>query len=295
MSNKNINGVKMKQHVSLMINSTFYDMLAEYRYFIHEIFPQLKEICLKHDIVLEYRDVAFSVPKEEVDKGIILQDLRFIDLDRTFFICFRAQKLGWKPTPEDIDGLTLDEYPELVDYIGNVSITELAIMHALKPFDKCIDGVLTKIPPVNHSLFYFRNNSYLDGLNENQKSGYVNVAPLLDKEVQDIEIAKSKDLICVVKREFDKIKEDGPRITINYYDAKWDENEKLHDVMCDYMDEYSKMSGKSLDDFVEIHEQYLEGSQRCLTDFTCNGKSLKEVMIDDILNELKLEFPENFK
>ncbi len=100
--------------VTLMINSTFYDMLGEYNYFLKEVFPPLKELCHKHDINLEYRDVAFSVPKQNASPNMILQDLRFLDLDRTFFICLRGQKLGWKPTPEDIDGLTLNEYPNLL-------------------------------------------------------------------------------------------------------------------------------------------------------------------------------------
>jgi hypothetical protein len=30
-------------------------------------------------------------------------------------------------------------------------------------------------------------------------------------------------------------------------------------------------------------------------DFRCEGKSLKEVMIEDIMDSLRLEFPENFE
>lgn len=286
-----------EKNVTLMINSTFYDMLGEYNYFIKEIYPELKEICLKHDINLDYKDVAYSVGEDEFDRQIILQDLRFVDLDRTIFICFRGQKLGWKPTYEDIDGLTLDEYPELVDFIGNTSITELAIMHALIPFSKCIDGKLTPMTPVKHSLFYFRNNTYIDQLNDNQKSFYTNASNGEDKEVKDMEIAKAKDLICVTKREFDKNEGNGPQINIRYYNGTWDGNLNVHDALLEYTDEYYRMTGEdeSKDYFIKTHEQYMcDDYSGCLTDFECDGTTLKEAMIEDILNALKAEFPENF-
>ena len=50
--------------------------------------------------------------------------------------------------------------------------TELAIMHALVPFDRYLDGELIKSQPVKHSLFYFRNPDYVNDLNETQKNFY---------------------------------------------------------------------------------------------------------------------------
>lgn len=284
-----------KKNVTLMINSTFYDMLSEYNYFLKEVYPELKEICLNHDINLEYSDVAYSVEEKDFNKEIILQDLRYIDLDRTIFICFRGQKLGWKPTPEDIDGLTLDEYPELTEYIGRVSITELAIMHALVPFDKYINGQLFPLHPVKYSLFYFRNNDYLDELNDTQKLFYANTSEGNDKEVKDMEIAKAKDLICVTKREFDKNKGKGPQITIRYYDGTWDKDLDLHDQLIAYSQEYAKLKNEDLEYFIKIHEQNIcEDTLGFLTDLKSENKPLKEAMIEDILNALKSEFPENF-
>ncbi len=90
-------------------------------------------------------------------------------------------------------------------------------MHALKPFDKSVDGVLTSMPVVKHSLFFFRDNAYLNQLNDDQKLIYSNHSDVQDKEVQDMEIAKSKDIICVIKREYDKIEKNGPRVKINHY------------------------------------------------------------------------------
>lgn len=282
----------MSKQVSLMINSTFYDMFSEYLLFIREVYPELREICKSHDIDLIYRDVAFSVPEESFSKNIILQDLRCIDEDRTFFICFRGQKLGWKPCSDDVGRLVLDEYPETIDYICNVSITELAILHALRPFAKCVEGHITQLPPAKHGLFYFRKSGYLDGLNDEEKSVYVNKSNGKDKEVLDLEIAKAKDIIFDIKEEFE---DSDYCIEIREYDAGWDENLNQRDLMMEYVREYEKLKGICLDYFVGIHEEYIsEDSNGGLCDFTYEGKSLKDVIVKDILDALKMEFPENF-
>lgn len=285
----------VKRHVKLMINSTFYDMIAEYSCFLNEVFPRLKEECAKHDIDIEYREVAFSVPKNEADKNIILQDFRCIDEDRTFFICFRGQKLGWKPDHTNINGVTVDEYPELVQYIGNVSITELAIMHALIPFDRFIDGVKCDLKPTKHSLFYFRNPNYEKDLSEVKQPYYINQSNGDLKEALDLEIARAKDLIHETKHEFDK-QENGPRMLIRQYDAVWDKSIDCHQLFLDYTDKYSKLIHQPLDEFIEIHEQYLCNDEvGSLTDLTYDGRPLSDVMYEDIINELKIEFPENFE
>ena len=109
-----------KNHISIMIISTIPDMFSEHYYFIKEVFPQLKEICNSHDIDLEYVDLYFSMTQKEFDTCRSIQKyFNSMDSDRTFYICFRGQKLGCVPTPADIDKLTLQEYPYLVDYIGD--------------------------------------------------------------------------------------------------------------------------------------------------------------------------------
>ena len=284
----------VSNRVTLMINSTFYDMMAEYNCFINEVFPKLRDECLKHDIELVYRDVAFSVPKEDSDDGIILQDFRFIDMDRTFFICFRAQRLGWRPTHLNINEMTIDEYPELVGYIGNVSITELAIMHALVPFERYVDGVKCDLKPAKHSLFYFRKHDFLDDLNEDEKLFYVNKSNGELKSTQDLEVAKCKDLICETKHAFDKDPNNQCRMIIRNYDAGFDREMNNFQMFLDYLGKYSSLAGRNLDEFVEIHERYFCKDKGALADLTFEGRPLGEVMYEDILNELKLEFPQNF-
>lgn len=284
------------KHVSLKINSTFHDMFGEYILFIKEVFPEVKKICKEHDIDVTYEDVAFSVPEKDFSPSIILQDLRCIDTDRTIFICFRGQKLGWRPSPSDIDRLTLDEYPELVDYIGNLSITELAIMHALRPFDKCIGGKLIHLPPVKHALFYFRNPGYLKEITNSQKSHYINQSNGVDKEVMDMEIAKAKDLIFEIKEEFDDCTKCNHYIEIRQYDARWDSRLNIETQMLEYTWEYESLYHHPLDYFIGIHRQSLpKQTQGGLKDFTYEGNPLKDIMVEDIISALKIEFPEHFE
>lgn len=284
-----------KKHVLLSINSTFYDMLGEYTLFIKEVFPELKKICQKHNIELEYRDVAFSVHDEVYSRDLIFRDFQYVDMDRTFFICFRGQKLGWRPTANDVTKLTLDEYPELVKHVNGISLTELVIMHALRPFNKYINGEKHFVPTVKHSLFYFRNADYVDDLNDKQRACYLNRSDIKDKEVQDFEIARAKDLIYDFKREFVKIPENAPRVLISHYDVKWNNDLDLHEMLGEYIDEYVKLNGELDEDFLEIHKQFIcNYSVGCVDEMTYEGRPLKDVMIEDILGELKLEFPENF-
>ena len=284
------------EHVTFMINSTFYDMIAEYDCFINDVFPRLKEVCSKHDIDVGFMEVAFSAKEVPADDNILLQDFRCIDEDRTFFICFRAQKLGWRPDYHNINGITVYEYPEIISFIGNVSITELAIMHALVPFERIVDGKTVDLKPAKHSLFYFRNSDYLKDLNENQIGFYANQSNGELKEIQDLEIARAKDLIHYIKRQFDKDDENSSRILIRHYDAEWNKDIDTFEIFKDYFDKYSELSGKRLDEFLEFHKDFLcEDLKGCISNLTCDGKPFSEVMFEDIMNELRVEFPQNFE
>ena len=190
-----------------MIISTIPDMFSEHYYFIKEVFPQLKEICNSHDIDLEYVDLYFSMTQKEFDTCRSIQKyFNSMDSDRTFYICFRGQKLGCVPTPADIDKLTLQEYPDLVDYIGDTSFTELTVMHALHPFEKCNEGDVQSLSPVKHSMFYFRNDDYLSELSQSQREIYTCKA-CDEKFVHDLKLAMAKDLVFHDKHELDKLKD----------------------------------------------------------------------------------------
>lgn len=285
-----------EKHITIKIISTIPDMVAEHHYFLNEVFPELKEICRSHNIDLEYVDLFFSISEKEFNTcRSVHKYFNSIDSDRTFYICFRGQKLGCVPTPEDIDKMTLQEYPELVNYIGDTSFTELTVMHALHPFEKCEDGEIQSLPPVRHSLFYFRNDDYLDDLSESQRKLYTCGDDCDDQFVQDLKLAMAKDLIFNDKHEADKLKDSISNINIRRYDGTWDDNLDFNNVITQYCEEYANLFDKTLDDLPNFYKKLMiSDSKGCFSDFECEGKSLKDIIIEDFVNELELEFPKKF-
>ncbi len=286
-----------KNEITIMIISTIPDMFAEHYYFIKNVFPQLREICKNHDIDLKYRDLLFSMSEDEFNHcRSINRYFESIDLDRTFFICFRGQKLGCTPTPNDIDRLTIEQYPELVDYIGDTSFTELLIMHALHPFDKHFDGEPEFLQPVKHSLFYFRKDDYLSNLTCSQIELYTCSGDCGDSFVDDLRLAMAKDLVFNDKMEFDKRKDKVSNINIRKYDGIWNENIMLKDLIGQYAKEYADLNDLDVEDLMKVINNINVSSRfrGSFSDFKIDGEYLKDVMIEDFLNELKLEFPQAF-
>lgn len=282
----------MSRNITIMIISTIPDMFAEHYYFIKNVFPKLKEICNEYDISLDYRDLFFSMSDEELNHcRSIRKYFESIDLDRTFFICFRGQKLGCIPTPMDIDKLTLEKYPELVSYIGDISFTELTVLHALHPFKKFEEGQSQFLNPVKHSLFYFRKDHYLDDLSSSQKKLYTCSEDCDDEFVRDLKLAMAKDLIFNDKMEFDNRKENISHINIRKYEGLWDDESNLRDVLEKYTQEYADLKNLSFDELMKLSDKVnIIDSKGSFVDFECEGKSLSDVMVEDFLNELKLEY-----
>lgn len=277
--------------ITIKIVSTIPDMFAEHHYFTKNVFPELKEICKDYDIDLEYKDLIFTMSKRELTQcRSVLKYFESIDLDRTFFICFRGQKLGCSPTYKDIDKLTLDKYQELVDYIGDIPFTDLIIMHALNPFEKHGDNGLELLPPVKHSMFYFRDDAFLDKLNDSQKEIYISNGVYEDDFVRELKLAMAKDIIVTNKREFDSA-DVNSHINIRKYDGIWDDNLNLKDVINQYAREYANLRNLSEDTFDDIFDKLnVDDYKGSFVDFKCENNDLKDIIIEDFLNELELEF-----
>lgn len=275
-------------NITIMIVSTIPDMFSEHYYFIKNVFPDLKEICKNNGINLEYKDLIFSMSEHELTQcRSVRKYFESIDMDRTFFICFRGQKLGCAPTYRDIDKLTLDEYPGLVDYIGDISFTELMIMHALHPFEKHGECGYECLPPVSHAMFYFRDDQFLNDLNTSQKEIYISNGSDEDEFVRDLKLAMAKDLVFNDKREFDN-KDIDSNINIRKYEGIWDDNSNLKEFMVKYTKEYANLNNLPLDNLMDLVEIILDDSQGSFIDFQCENKDLKDIIIEDFLNELKL-------
>lgn len=277
----------MGNNITIMIVSTIPDMAAEHYYFIESVFPDLKEICKNNGINLEYKDLIFSMSEHELTQcRSVRKYFESIDMDRTFFICFRGQKLGCAPTYRDIDKLTLDKYPDLVDYIGDISFTELMIMHALQPFEKHEECGYECLPPVSHAMFYFRDDKFLDDLDTSQKELYVSNGDDEDEFVRDLKLAMAKDLVFSNKREFDNNDVDST-ISIRKYEGIWDDNSNLKDFVINYTKKYADLNDLPYDDLMNIVEMLFKDSQGSFIDFKCENKDLKDIIIEDFLKELE--------
>ena len=283
-------------NINIMIKGSVNDMFGEFYYFLKEVYPEVRKFANDHDIEINYVDSFYAISKEDLENNrLILSNLNSIDADRTFFISFRGQRLGWVPTQDDVDKLTLDTYPELVNYIGTISISELSMLHALKPFVKCVNGELIRMPPVKHALFYFRNPNYVENLSEYQKIFYTNSAMGENAEVPDLNIARAKDLVYEIKEEYDANDDVDTQIVIRHYDGIWDNNLRRYDIVNNYTREYGKLHGMSHAKLMEDYGYLFdEGAIGCFRDYECEGKSLKECIVEDFKEALKKEFPEKF-
>ena len=126
-------------------------------------------------------------------------------------------------------------------------------------------------------------------IDDSQKKLYVYNGGFEDDFVRELKLAMAKDVIINDKREFDK-NEINSNINIRKYDGIWDGNLNLKDVINQYADEYANLKNLSKDDSVDIFDRLnvddLKGS---FIDFKCEDNDLKDIIIEDFLNELKLE------
>ena len=122
---------------------------------------------------------------------------------------------------------------------------------------------------------------------------FTNMGDVDNRKVDDMEIAKAKDLVFEVKRDFDKKDKD---LRIRYYEGRWNRELDMHEIFLKYADEYSKLTNMDLSMFIETHEKNMcYDYNGCLDDFKFENQPLKDVIIKDIIDGLKMEFPENFE
>ncbi len=145
------------ENVYVFISSTFNDMHGERDYLIKRVFPQLRSWCAQRKLKLMDIDLRWGVSEMDAteNKRVVDVCLKNIDKCRPFFLCFLGQRRGWVPQIEDINPKTWEDFPELRQYIGVLSVTELEIMHAL------LHPMNVEQKPVRHSMFCFRSDDYV--------------------------------------------------------------------------------------------------------------------------------------
>lgn len=63
-----------------------------------------------------------------------------------------------------------------------------------------------------------------------------------------------------------------------------------------YIEEYVEMNDMSIEDLPDYYDKFpILNSKGCFNDFNSEGNPLKDIIIEDFVNELKLEFPQKFK
>ncbi len=159
------------ENVYIFISSTFNDMHAERDYLVKKVFPELAIWCEERCLRLVDIDLRWGITKKDADenKRVVELCLKNIDKCRPFFLCFLGQRRGWVPKKEDINVNTLEEMKDLNGYVGDYSITELEIEHALfHPF--------SNNKKVDRALFFFRDDSYLNEMTGDtpQRKVYIN-------------------------------------------------------------------------------------------------------------------------
>lgn len=195
------------ENVYVFISSTFNDMHAERDYLVKRVFPELRIWCADRKMKLMDIDLRWGVSEADAveNKRVVEVCLKNIDKCRPFFLCFLGQRRGWVPGREDINPEILNEFPELTQYLGNTSVTELEILHAL------VHPMAQDRKAVRYAQFYFRDDSYLKDIK--------------DKKIRDL-FSPSQKFWSKRDRELDRFKK-SVRTSYPVYDYHGDWNNSL--------------------------------------------------------------------
>ena len=321
------------KYAKIFISSSFIDMHAERDYLIKKVFPELEEWCEKYKIHLSTIDLRWGVPEEAPQDTTIEKCLSNIDESRPFFLCFLAQRRGWIPDfNRDISEETVKRYKDIKEYESR-SATEMEIEHALlRPLKEFLENDEDKQhPPTTHSLFFIRDKSSLNDISDAQKRVYTNYE-LVDIEKGEFDLKTAKfvnlsdktkeiiqeadessqkivDEIIERKRIEDRIP-DGDKnkvhIEITRYTGDWDETKEIPAIEAltskvgdRVVQRYVNDEWKGrLTNFKEIKEENYEDISLLEESADIESKidrPLSEVIIEQLQEQLRLEFPENFE
>jgi len=225
------------ENVYIFISSTFNDMHAERDYLVKRVFPQLSAWCEERRLRLMDIDLRWGVSEADAtqNKRVVQVCLDRIDECRPFFLCFLGQRRGWVPTDGDVNDETRRRFPKLDEktdernsYLGNNSVTEMEILHALIDpmhngtfFDKT--GKAKDGSKVEHAFFFLREPDYLkhlphSDLHPDLEDIYTNKADP-DPKTADKELNRWREVIIPATGR--------PR---THYTADWNLNESTPEI-----------------------------------------------------------------
>ncbi|MCL2114654.1 MAG: TIR domain-containing protein [Methanobrevibacter sp.] len=251
------------EKVTIFIESTFSDMHGERDYLVKNVFPELREWCEERKLHLVDVDLRWGVTAENAENNNTIKTvLNNIDQCRPFYLCLLGQKRGWVPNIEDISLETKMTYPEIENFINGKSITEFSIEHAvLNPLTKFRNGQEIPLLPAKYALFYFREDDYIDYLNDSQKCIYTNQCES-NPEKSDFKFNKFKDRIKNSELDF------------TYYQGVWDENHIVPEL--DHMGEKVALGG-----FTKFIME--------------DGSHFKDTILNQLKEKISMAFPKNME
>lgn len=267
-------GLVKWQKASIFISSTFNDMHAERDYFIKDVFPELNNWAKNHKIQITYIDLRCENVEESDNNCAVGTSLQYIDKSRPFFLCFIGQRIGWIPNfKKDIAEETKIKYPSIKKLIDNNSITEIEIEHSLfHPLSKKInENEIRECPQTKHNLFFFRQDDYIKYLNESQKFVYTNENKETDEKLKKIKEKIVKKSMLEDKKNLKRKDNEKIYVIVNNYHGEWNKNLKIKQLS-------------------NIKNSAENGG---LTNFKCENKPLKEIILKQLKEQILLEFPQN--
>ncbi|WP_321508189.1 DUF4062 domain-containing protein [uncultured Methanoregula sp.] len=292
------------QTVSVFISSTFNDMHAERDYLVKRVFPELREWCGKRKLRLVDIDLRWGVTEEDATrhKNVVKVCLDRIDACRPFFLCFLGQRRGWVPDKGDVSKETCETYNDLKDWLGNVSVTELEILHAaINP--------LNDKDRAQYSFFYLRDDSYLKDLP---------VDPPLTRKTYTNESILDQNERELANRELKSWRDEKiPAINrpVHRYFATWNVNESTPELRIPLQCPSSSLPNQEqwrkiwkteagidvpdldIENDPELTRWALEFNESLsrgrLGNFTSEGKPLSEIILDDLKRAIEERYPDH--
>lgn len=144
--------------IRIFISSTFKDMHSERDYLVKNVFPELRERCIRRNLSLVDVDLRWGVTEEEAEQGRAIEIcLDEIENCKPFFIGILGERYGW--TPEKYHVPDHKKYDWLKKFEKGHSITSIEIYH----------GVLNQKEMKPRAFFYFRDPSVIQSIPQSKQ------------------------------------------------------------------------------------------------------------------------------
>ncbi len=303
------------EKVHVFISSTFNDMHAERDYLVKQVFPQLSQWCEQRKLRLVDIDLRWGVTEQDAiyNKNVVKVCLDRIDECRPFFLCFLGQRRGWVPKKDEISTETYKLFPDLEQFAGTTSVTEMEILHALlKPLHQSKHLDPTKSPEyyekAKYAFFYLRDSSYLSELPGD--------LPLL-RETYTNEGITNKEERAIHEEELRKWREEIiPKSgrPVHSYKVKWNpegltpefniplqcpssESINIERWCSQWVKAGVAVSSNNVEDRKDESEKAKEFNKKLctgrLSDFKCDSTPLSTVILEDLKAAISARYPDH--